>query len=286
MATPVIAPVVALESAIIAHGLPPPDHITTPLAAAAVIREMGAVPATIAILAGALRVGLSVQEIEHLAKIAPVKVSRHNMAAVLAAGGDGATTVAATMTAAHLANIRVFATGGIGGVHRGGERTMDISADLPALAQIPMIVVSAGIKTILDLPRTMEYLETWGVPVIGFGCETLPGFYLRTTDLPLAAHYDDPSEIAALAKAHWAMGGGGILVVTPVPSATAETDATITAALSRISKANKTKTGPQVTPQMLRTLAQATDGLTVRLNKDLLINNARRGAQIACAFKD
>ncbi|MBQ6402561.1 MAG: pseudouridine-5'-phosphate glycosidase, partial [Oscillospiraceae bacterium] len=213
-------PVVALESTIISHGMPYPKNVETALRVERTIRENGAVPATIAIIGGRLKAGLSEAEIEYLGKTgrAVAKVSRRDLPVIVAKKADGATTVATTMLIAHMAGISVFATGGIGGVHRGAETTMDVSADLEELAQTPVMVVCAGAKAILDLKLTLEVLETKGVPVIGFGTEELPAFYTRESGLKVDARADSPEQLAAMFAAQRGMGlKGGMLVTNPIP---------------------------------------------------------------------
>ncbi|MGX8707967.1 MAG: pseudouridine-5'-phosphate glycosidase, partial [Bacteroidales bacterium] len=215
-------PVVALESTIISHGMPYPQNVETALQVEAAIRDAGAVPATIAVIGGKLKAGLTASEIEYLGKKGPAvtKASRRDLPVLVARGADGACTVATTMIIAHLAGISVFATGGIGGVHRGAETSMDISADLEELSRTPVLVVCAGAKAILDLGLTLEYLETKGVPVIGYGTEELPAFYTRTSGFKVDYRLDTPEEIAAAFLAQQEMGlGGGMLVTNPIPKA-------------------------------------------------------------------
>ena len=213
-------PVVALESTIISHGMPYPQNVETALNVEKIIRENGAVPATIAIIGGRLKAGLTAEEIEYFGKKgqAIAKASRRDLAVLCARGEDGATTVTTTMMIAHMAGIKVFATGGIGGVHRGAETTMDISADLEELSQTPVMVVCAGAKSILDLGLTLEYLETKGVPVIGYGTDELPAFYTRQSGFGVDYRMDSPEELAAAFKASHEMGlKGGMLVTNPIP---------------------------------------------------------------------
>ena len=213
-------PVVALESTIISHGMPYPRNVETAIKVEEAVREAGAVPATIAVLGGRLRAGLSADEIEYLGKKGAevAKASRRDLPVLVSKGADGATTVATTMIIAHLAGIQVFATGGVGGVHRGAETTMDVSADLEELGRTPVMVVCAGAKAILDLGLTLEYLETKGVPVIGFGTEELPAFYMRTSGFRTDYRLDTPEELAAAFRAQQDMGlGGGMLVTNPIP---------------------------------------------------------------------
>ncbi|MCB2099817.1 MAG: pseudouridine-5'-phosphate glycosidase [Rhodobacterales bacterium] len=282
------APVVALESTVIAHGLPHPANVESALALEAAVRDEGALPATIAVLDGRLRVGLTADEIRHLGTAPQVaKVSRRDLAAVITGGGPGATTVAATMIAARLAGIRLFATGGIGGVHRGAETSFDVSADLDELARTPVAVVSAGAKAILDLAKTREVLETRGVPVIGYGTDALPAFWLRDSGLPVDARVDDPAAAARLLAAHWALGlDSGLLVANPVPAEVALDADTVTAAVDAALAAAQAAgvTGKAVTPFLLDRVAQATRGWSVQANRALLDGNARLAARIAVAL--
>ena len=229
-------PVVALESTIISHGMPYPKNVETAMLVEKTIRENGAVPATIAIIGGRLKAGLSPEEIEYLGKSGRkvAKVSRRDLAAIVASGADGATTVTTTMIIAHMAGIKVFATGGIGGVHRGAETTMDISADLEELANTPVMVVCAGAKSILDLGLTLEYLETKGVPVIGYGTDELPAFYTRSSGFGVDYRVDTPAQLAAMFKAQQELGmKGGMLVTNPIPEQYAMDKAVIDAAIEQ-----------------------------------------------------
>jgi len=281
-------PVVALESTVIAHGLPRPQNLETARAMEAAVREEGVVPATIAIMDGRLVAGLSSEQLATFAATdGIVKVSRADLAAALAARQTGATTVAATMLIASRAGIRVFATGGIGGVHRGAELSFDISADLPEIARTPVAVVCAGAKAILDLPRTLEVLETFGVPVTGFRTIKFPAFYVEDSGLPLQTRVDTPVEAAHLMRIHWEMGlSSGIVFCNPPPSASAlrkqEVDAWITQALQSAAAAGIR--GKAVTPYLLNYLAKASHGQTLETNIALLVNNARVAAQIAKAY--
>jgi pseudouridine-5'-phosphate glycosidase len=280
-------PVVALESTLITHGYAPPDNLRVARDMEATVRAGGAVPATIAVLNGQITVGLADAQLEELAACRDArKVSRRDLAVAAARGEMGATTVAATMVVAHLAGLPVLATGGIGGVHRG--HPFDVSADLLELARTPVVVVCAGAKSLLDLPLTLEVLETHGVPVIGYGTHELPAFYSRSSGLPLAARADTPQEVAALARAHGALGlQGGLLVTVPVPQADelprAEAEAAIEAAQRQADSAGIT--GAAVTPFLLARIAELTGGRSVRANTALLLNNARVAAQIAQALK-
>ena len=282
------APVVALESTVIAHGLPRPRNLETALRLEALVREAGAVPATIGVMAGRVVVGLSTTEVEALADAdAVTKVSRRDLAAVVAGGAMGATTVAATMIAAAAAGIAVFATGGIGGVHRGGEASLDVSADLAELARTPVAVVCAGAKAILDVPRTLEVLETQGVPVVGFGTDRFPAFYVRDSGLAVAARVDSADAAAAVIAAHRRLGlGGGLVIANPPPAAQAmaasEVEALIAAALAAADAAGVH--GKDVTPFLLDQLARASNGRTLETNIALLEDNARLGARIAIAL--
>jgi pseudouridylate synthase len=280
-------PVVALESTLITHGLPYPDNLTTARAIEAAVRDMnvGAIPATIAILRGQIIVGLDDTQLEYLATAKGVrKCSRRDLGIAVACGLDGATTVAGTMIVAALAGIGVFATGGIGGVHRG--HPFDVSADLEELGRTPITVVCAGVKSLLDLPLTMEQLETRGVPVVGFGTDELPAFYSRTSGLPVDTRADTPEEVTAIVRARRALGLGGELVAVPVPAADelprAETEAAITKATKLADDSGVT--GAAITPFILAKIAELTSGRSKRANVALLLNNARVAARIAHAL--
>ena len=281
-------PVVALESTIIAHGMPYPRNLETAQAVEAIIREEGAVPATIAVLDGRIRVGLDAAALESLASAPDVaKLSRRDMAVMLAEGGHGATTVAATMLCAHLAGIRLFVTGGIGGVHRGAETSFDVSADLEELAHTPVAVVCAGAKSILDLPKTLEYLETRGVPVIGMGTSTFPAFYCRSSGLALDHRCDTPEQAAAIIAAQVELpGAGGLVIANPIPEADAldrsEVDAAIEQAIGEATEQGIG--GKDVTPFLLARLAEITGGRSLDANIALVKHNARLGARIAVAL--
>ena len=284
-------PVVALESTIISHGMPYPQNVETALNVEKIIRENGAVPATIAIIGGRLKAGLSPEEIEYFGKKGReiTKVSRRDLAAVCARGLDGATTVTTTMIIAHMAGIRFFATGGIGGVHRGAETTMDISADLEELGNTPVTVVCAGAKAILDLKLTLEYLETHGVPVIGFGTEELPAFYSRHSGLKVDYRMDTPEEIAAAFRAQRDMGlKGGMLVTNPIPEEYAMDDAVINGAIDRAvaESVEKGIHGKEITPFLLARVAELTGGDSLDSNIQLVYNNARLASRIAKAFAE
>jgi pseudouridine-5'-phosphate glycosidase len=280
--------VVALESTLIAHGLPWPKNLETAKAAEAAIRAGEAIPATIAVLDGRIRIGLRASELERLATATDIaKLSRRDLPIALATGRPGATTVAATMACAALAGIAVFATGGIGGVHREGESTLDISADLEELARTPVAVVCAGAKSILDLPRTLEYLETRGVPVIGYRTDAFPAFYVRETLLPIDHRAESAAEVAAIIHTKWRLDrAGGLVIANPIPEADAldpgAFDAALTAALNEAKAAGIT--GKAVTPWLLARLADLTGGSSLRANVALILNNARLGAEIALAY--
>lgn len=283
-------PVVALESTIVTHGLPYPANLDAARRSEDAVRAAGAVPATIAIADGRLRVGLDADALVALARAdAPGKASRANLAALLGRPGWSGTTVAATMIAAARAGIRVFATGGIGGVHRGGESSMDISADLDELARTPVVVVCAGPKSILDVGRTLEVLETRGVPVVGYGTSVLPGFFSRESAWPVPVRVEDAQEAAALVRRHGALGlGSGVLVTVPVPEPDAlpraEAEAAIAEAVAWADAAGIH--GPAATPAILARIAERTDGRSVRANLALIAQNAGVAAAIAAALAD
>ena len=279
-------PVVALESTIISHGMPYPQNVETALKVESIIRENGAVPATIAILGGRLKAGLAPEEIEYLGKQGPkvAKASRRDLAVLCARGADGATTVTTTMMIAHMAGIQIFATGGIGGVHRGAETTMDISADLEELAQTPVMVVCAGAKSILDLGLTLEYLETHGVPVIGYGTKELPAFYTRKSGFGVDYRIDSPAELAAAFKASLEMGlTGGMLVTNPIPEAYSMDPAVINKAIDEAVAEAKAQGihGKETTPFLLARIKDITGGDSLDSNIQLVFNNARLAAQTA-----
>jgi len=288
-------PVVALESTIISHGMPYPKNVETALLVEKTIRDNGAVPATIAIIGGRLKAGLSPEEIEYLGKSGRkvAKVSRRDLAAIVARGADGATTVTTTMIIAHMAGIRVFATGGIGGVHRGAETTMDISADLEELANTPVMVVCAGAKSILDLGLTLEYLETKGVPVIGYGTDELPAFYTRRSGFGVDYRVDTPAQLAAMFKAQQELGmKGGMLVTNPIPEQYAMDKAVIDkaidqalaesheqgidAAIDQAVRESREKGihGKETTPFLLARVVELTGGDSLESNIQLVLNNA------------
>ena len=283
-------PVVALESTIISHGMPYPQNVETALQVEATVREAGAVPATIAILGGKLKAGLSAEEIEYLGKkgTAVTKASRRDLPVLVARGADGATTVATTMIIAHMAGIQVFATGGIGGVHRGAETTMDISADLEELGRTPLMVVCAGAKAILDLGLTLEYLETKGVPVIGYQTEELPAFYTRTSGFRVDYRLDTPEELASAFYAQQAMGlGGGMLVTNPIPEEYSMDPVQINKAINQaVTDARRLGIhGKETTPYLLARVKELTGGASLASNIQLVLNNARLAARTALALK-
>jgi pseudouridine-5'-phosphate glycosidase len=279
-------PVVALESTLIAHGLPWPLNLETARAAEAAIRAEGAVPATIAVLAGRPTIGLSDSELEVLAEKKEVlKASRRDLATAIVHKCDAATTVAATMALAHLAGIRFFATGGIGGAHRGAAHSWDISADVMELARTPVAVVCAGAKSILDLPRTLEILETQGVPVVGFGTDEFPPFYARSSSEPVPARVDSAEQAAALVAAHWGLGGAGVVIAQPLPAEAALDPGELSESLTKAEEAaaKSSVRGNALTPFLLRQLAELTAGKTLRANQVLVLENARLAARIAKA---
>ena len=282
-------PVVALESTIISHGMPYPKNVETALLVEQTIRDNGAVPATIAIIGGRLKAGLSHEEIEHLGKAgrSVAKASRRDLPALVARGVDGATTVATTMIIAHMAGINIFATGGIGGVHRGAEVTMDISADLEELAQTPVMVVCAGAKSILDLGLTLEYLETKGVPVIGYGTEELPAFYTRKSGFGVDYRVDSPEELAAMFRAQRELDyKGGMLVTNPIPEQYAMDQQTIDAAIEQALAEAKEQGihGKETTPFLLAKVVELTGGDSLESNIKLVLNNAAVAAETAAAL--
>ena len=279
-------PVVALESTIISHGMPYPKNVETALLVEQTIRENGAVPATIAVIGGRLKAGLSEEEIEYLGKTGRgvAKASRRDLPALVARGMDGATTVTTTMIIAHMAGIKVFATGGIGSVHRGAETTMDISADLEELAQTPVMVVCAGAKSILDLGLTLEYLETKGVPVIGFGTDELPAFYTRKSGFGVDYRVDTPEELAEFFRAQRALNyRGGMLVTNPIPEEYAMEKDVIDAAISEALRqcSEQGIKGKETTPFLLAKVAELTGGDSLESNIRLVLNNAKIAAQTA-----
>lgn len=278
-------PVVALESTIVAHGMPYPANLETALAVEAIVREEGAVPATVAVVDGAVQVGCDRATLERLASEPGVaKVSRRDMPVVMAKGGLGATTVSGTLIGAGLAGISVFVTGGIGGVHRGVAGTWDVSADLDELARHNVAVVSAGAKSILDLPKTLEVLETKGITVLGFGTDEFPAFFTPRSGLPVAHRADSPQEVAAILRAKWGLGlEGGVLVANPVPDEHGFDAAAATEAALADAEAQGIE-GKALTPFLLKHIAEATDGKSLKANVALVKHNARIGARIAVAY--
>jgi pseudouridine-5'-phosphate glycosidase len=282
-------PIVALESTIIAHGMPWPQNVETALAVEAEVRALGAIPATVAIVDGRLKVGLTPDEVERLGRGGRdiVKVSRRDMPIVVARGGTGATTVAATMIIAALAEIRVFATGGIGGVHRGAETSFDISADLQELARTAVAVVCAGAKSVLDLRLTLEYLETHGVPVIGYRTDRLPAFFTRDSGIGLDARLDEPNEIARVMKSKWQLGvGGGLVVCNPIPEPFELPRELIDRATEQALDEARAQgiTGNALTPFLLTRVNMLTGGDSLASNIQLVLNNARLAARLAVAY--
>ena len=282
-------PVVALESTIISHGMPYPQNVETALKVEEIIRQNGAVPATIAILGGRLKAGLSPAEIEYLGKQGQkvTKASRRDLSVLVAQGADGATTVATTMMIAHMAGIKLFATGGIGGVHRGAETTMDISADLEELGQTDVMVVCAGAKAILDLKLTLEYLETKGVPVLGYQTQELPAFYTRTSGLKVDYQVDSPEMLAKILKTQHDLGlHGGILVTNPIPEQYSMDADAINAVIDQaIAEAQeKGIHGKETTPFLLAQVKEITGGDSLEANIQLVFNNAKLAAQTAAAY--
>ena len=282
-------PVVALESTIISHGMPYPQNVETALKVEQIIRDNGAVPATIAIIGGKLKAGCTPEEIEYLGKQGQkvAKASRRDLAALCARGADGATTVTTTMIIAHMAGIKVFATGGVGGVHRGAETTMDISADLEELAHTPVMVVCAGAKSILDLGLTLEYLETHGVPVIGYGTDELPAFYTRKSGFGVDYRVDSPEELAAMFSVQRELGFGGMLVTNPIPEEYSMDPDVINGAINEAieqAKANGIH-GKATTPFLLAKVKELTGGDSLDSNIQLVFNNARLAARTAVCLE-
>ncbi len=282
-------PVVALESTIISHGMPYPQNVETALKVEEIIRANGAIPATIAILGGRLKAGLTPEEIEYLGKQGQkvTKASRRDLSVLVAQGADGATTVATTMMIAHMAGIKLFATGGIGGVHRGAETTMDISADLEELGQTDVMVVCAGAKAILDLKLTLEYLETKGVPVLGYQTQELPAFYTRTSGLKVDYQVDSPEMLAKVLKTQHDLGlHGGILVTNPIPEAYSMDAQAINAVIDQAIAEAEAKGihGKETTPFLLAKVKEITGGDSLEANIQLVFNNAKLAAQTAAAY--
>lgn len=282
-------PVVALESTIISHGMPYPQNVETALKVEQIVRDNGAIPATIAILNGRLKVGMTHEEIEYLGKAgqAVIKTSRRDIPFIVAQKIDGATTVASTMILAAMAGIKVFATGGIGGVHRGAQQTFDISADLQELANTDVAVICAGAKSILDIGLTLEYLETQGVPVVGYQTDMLPAFYTRESDFGVDYRLDEPKQIADAMAAKWEIGlKGGLVIANPIPEQyaldKAMIDAVIQDAVAEMD--DKGISGKDSTPFLLAKVAEKTEGSSLAANIQLVFNNAKLASQIACEF--
>jgi pseudouridylate synthase len=280
--------IVALESTLIAHGLPWPTNLDVARDSERAVRAGGAVPATIAVLAGSPTVGLTDDEIARLAQAKGVrKASARDLAAALAQKATAATTVSATMRLAHLAGIRIFATGGIGGVHPAEEgRAFDVSADLTELARTPTCVVCAGAKSILDLAATLEVLETNGVPVVGWQTDTFPAFYLPSSGLRVSARVETPAEAAALLRAHWRLGGAGVVLARPLPEESAVDPNEFAAALASAEARawREGVSGPDLTPFLLARLAELTNGRTLKANRALIVANAELAAAVAVAL--
>lgn len=280
-------PIVALESTIISHGMPYPQNVKMANNVESIIRREGAVPATIAILDGEIRIGLESKDLEYLAQAKDVvKVSRRDLASVVASKKTGATTVAATMICAHLAGIEFFVTGGIGGIHRGYEETLDVSADLEELGMTEVTVICAGAKSILDLPRTMEYLETKGVPVIGYQTDELPAFFTRSSGIKLEMRMDSPVEIAQFLATKKLLGlKGGVLIANPIPQEHQLDRDFINEVIDSSIQEAQTKgiTGKAVTPFLLGNIVSRTEGKSLNANLELVYNNAKVGAQLAVA---
>lgn len=282
-------PVVALESTIISHGMPYPQNVDTALKVESCVRENGAIPATIAIIKGRLKAGISAEEIDYFGKkgLAITKASRRDIPTIVATKQDGAATVATTMIIAHLAGIGIFATGGIGGVHRGAEVTMDISADLEELAKTPVMVICAGAKSILDLGLTLEYLETKGVPVIGYQTKELPAFFTRQSGFMLNTTLNTPKEIAESFYVQQKLDfGSGMVVANPIPEAHAIDSRLINDAINNAVKKAKESGihGKDTTPYLLNEIKEITGGKSLEANIQLVLNNAKLAAQIACEY--
>ena len=281
-------PVVALESTIISHGMPFPQNLETALEVESIIRKEGAIPATIAVLEGRIKIGLSNLELEQFAQgTKTVKVSSRDLPLAISQKQDGGTTVAATMICAGMAEISIFVTGGIGGVHRGSEKTMDISGDLMELARTNVAVVCAGIKSILDIPRTLEYLETQGVPVIGYRTDEFPAFYTTTSGYSVQSRINTAEEIAHCMKVKWELGlEGGMVIANPVLREDAMDEEVIEEAITKSLKEASEKgiDGKAVTPFLLERISQLTDGESLKTNIALVCNNALVGAKIASAY--
>lgn len=283
-------PVVALESTIISHGMPYPDNVVMAKKVEQIIREQGAVPATIAIMNGKIKIGLTDEDLETLAKSKDaVKVSRRDMASVIAMKQLGATTVASTMICAEMANIKFFVTGGIGGVHKGYENTLDVSADLEELSQTNVTVICAGAKAILDLPRTMEYLETKGVSVVGYQTKVLPAFYTRTSDIKLRLFVDQAEDLAKIIYTKEKLNlKGGVLVANPIPEADSLDSDYMNDIINRAVKQSVIDNveGKDVTPYLLKKIVEETNGKSLQANLALVYNNAKVGGKLAKAYQD
>ena len=278
------APVVALESTVVAHGLPYPHNLETAREMMDAVRRGGAVPALIAVLDGRIRIGLDATELERIARDDRiVKASSRDVPVLVATGASGATTVAGTMLCARLAGIKVFATGGIGGVHRGASSTFDVSADLYELARTPVAVVCSGAKSILDVPATLEMLESLGVPVLGLATDRFPAFHVRDSGLPAPHPVRDASEAARVAAAVLAFERTGLVIANPVPAADAMDRATIERLVEEAERRARASnvTGKAITPFLLDALAESSDGATLRTNRALLVDNARAAAEVA-----
>ncbi len=282
-------PIVALESTIISHGMPYPKNLETALHCEEIIRNAGAVPATVAVIDGKMVVGLTKEEIERIAKEGSkvIKTSRRDLPVIIASKSLGATTVSATMFIASLASIRFFATGGIGGVHRGVNETMDISADLEELAMTNVCVVCAGAKAILDLPRTMEYLETKGVPVIGYQTDYLPAFYTRKSECKVNYRFDEVNSIVNMLKAKWEIGlNGGVLVTNPISEEDSLDEEVMNSAINKaIEQMNQLGIkGKETTPYLLKTIVELTSGKSLESNISLVYNNCRLASNLAIEY--
>jgi len=283
-------PLVALESTIMTHGMPFPQNLETALSVESIIREESVVPATIAILKGRIKIGLEQEELKELAEDSEaIKVSRRDLASALVRQQNGGTTVSGTMICADKAGIRVFVTGGIGGVHRDFEQTLDVSADLEELSRTPVAVVCAGVKSILDIPRTLEYLETKGVPVIGFGCDEFPAFYTPFSGIKAPLRMNLPEETARCMKTHWDLGlGGGLLIANPLLEEKALNPDLLQQVVEESLKSAEDQkiSGKDITPFVLEQIVQKTGGASLEANIALIQNNARVGAGIARAYQN
>ncbi len=273
-------PVVALETTLVAHGFPAPDGVAVGLASDAAVREAGAVPATVGVFDGAVHIGLAADDLERFTPAAR-KLGPRDLAPCAAQGAVGATTVGGTLAAAAAVGIRFMGTGGLGGVHRGFPAPPDVSADLGAVARVQALIASSGVKSLLDVPATMELLETLGVPVLGFRTDTLPLFYLADGGPPVSARADDPGELARIADAHWRLGGAGLLVGRP-PTESLDVESLIDEAVGEAAATGAT--GQAVTPFVLARLHERSGGETLRVNRDLIVDNARLAAEVAVAY--